>query len=392
MISPFLCYAAAFTVSIAAYFFGWSGLYPPLSPALLIFLVATVVICASAHYLALKNGMVSYRPIENEKLKAVGVTVLIYVLWVVEFIYEGGVPLIKILFNLPYNYRTFGVPSLHVFVVTFSSFFTVYLFHVYLAARSKKILLLFAVNLAAAILIYSRAMLFFNLSGCLFVYILSVKGFPVKRIVLIALLIIPLFYFFGVLGSLRVSREADEDYNNENFMDTGHATHAFRTSPIPGEYFWSYIYVSSPLANLQLNMDKKSEPEVSFRSVYWTGMYELLPDFISKRIHTIRDTKPPKEYRINYSFNVSTIYSRAYSYSGWGGMCLVALFLIGFPWLYLKLIGGQSDFLITGWAILCTMYFFSSYDNTFRFTGLSLQLAYPVLFYLLIEKFKILKK
>jgi hypothetical protein len=214
----------------------------------------------------------------------------------------------------------------------------------------------------------------------------SLKSLPYKKIAIIVAIIIPLFFFFGVLGSLRMSREAGESYNNENFMNTGKASESFRQSIIPKEYFWTYIYVSSPLANLQYNIERNPDPRFTRTSLFWSGVNECLPDFITKRIHTFRETGPPKEYRIAFSFNVSTIYSRSYSYAEYGGILLMGVFLLFFPWFFLKLINVNSDFFITGWAILCTMYFFASYDNTFRFTGLSFQLVYPLLFSLY-EKF-----
>lgn len=358
------------------YLLGWSELYPKLSTSLMIFLLITFVAHAACHLLLRQNR---FRKLDKEKLPVIGTTIFIFILWVVEFIYEGGIPLVKILLHLPYNYRLFGVPSLHVFVVTFSSFFTIYLFHLYLSKRSKLVLILYLLNLSAALLIYSRAMLFFNITGSIVVYLMSLNKIPYVKMAIIAAVIIPLLFLFGVLGSLRVSREARQPYNNENFMDTGSATEAFRQSAVPKEYFWTYIYVSSPLANLQYNIDRNPSPAFTFRRLFWGGVYECLPDFITKRIHDLRGTQPTKEYRINFSFNVSTVYSRSFSYSHWGGMIFIGLVVIAFPWLYLKVLDSQSDFFVTGWAILCTMYFFMSYDNTFRFTGLSFQLVYPVL-------------
>ena len=380
MISPFICYSVSFLVVVLVYLLGWSELYPKLSLTVVIFLGVTIVANAICQWFLVRRNQHFFRKLDTEKLPVIGTTIIIFILWTVEFIYEGGIPLIKILLRLPYNYRLFGVPSLHVFVVTFASFFTIYLFHLYLSKRTKLLLLLYLLNLSAAILIYSRAMLFFNITGSILVYLASLNKFPWKKMSLIAVAIIPMLFLFGVLGSLRVSREANELYNNENFMDMGKASEAFRESIVPKEYFWTYIYVSSPLANLQYNIDNREKPTVSVTSFLWTGVFECLPDFITKRIHTLRDTKPAKEYRINYSFNMSTVYSRAYSYSGWPGIFLMAVFVIALPWLFLKVIDHQSDFFVTGWAILCTMYFFLSYDNTFRFTGLSFQLAYPIAF------------
>ena len=60
-------------------------------------------------------------------------------------------------------------------------------------------------------------------------------------------------------------------------------------------------------------------------------------------------------------------------------MIAMALFLVVFPWLYLKCTVRNSVFTTVGVSILCTMYCFLLYDNTIRFTGLAFQLVYPVL-------------
>lgn len=378
MISPYICYTVSFASVMLVYLLGWSDLYPKLSISLLVFLLITFIVHIGCHFL-LKP--IAFRKLERQIFPAVGVTIFIYSLWIIEFIYEGGVgiPLLKILFHLPYNYRLFGVPTLHVFVVTFSSFFTVYLFHLYVSNRSKLLLILYLVNLGAALLIYSRAMLFFNLTGSAIVYLMSLNKISLKKVSIIAVSIIPLFFVFGVLGSLRVSREAHEPYNNENFMKTGAASADFRQSVVPKEFFWAYIYISSPLANLEHNIDSHPNRTVSLQNMFWAGVNECLPDFITKRIHQIKGTQPTRDWTIGYSFNVSTVYSRAYSYSGWGGIILVGVFMISIPFLYLKILDRNSDFFVTGWAILCTIFFFASYDNTIRFTGLSFQLVYPLI-------------
>jgi hypothetical protein len=383
MISPFICYIISFVAVLSVYLLGWSDLYPKLSPSLIIFLLITFIAQGASHYYVKK---VPFRKIQA-KLPVVGTTIFIWTLWLIEFVYEGGIPLFKILLDLPYNYRLFGVPSVHVFVVTFASFFTIYLFHVYLSHRSKLVLILYFLNLSAAILIYNRGMLFFNLTGSVVVYLMSMTRLSYKRIAVIAGLLVPLFFLFGVLGSLRVSREANEPYNNDDILDTGNATDAFRQSFVPNEFFWTYVYVSSPLANLQHNINENAEAALTPTNLFRAGMNECLPDFITKRIHALHNTQPPDEYRIQYSLNASTVYSRAYSYARWGGLFLVGFFLIAFPWLFLKVIRPGSDFFITGWAILCTMYLFSSFENTFRFTGLSFQLVYPVILSFVFSRF-----
>ncbi len=126
-------------------------MYPPASAPLLIFLSVTFLV----------HGLLAYRwnrkasMVINEPVifKPLPVTLFIYLLWALDFLYEGGVPIVKILLGLPYNYRQFGFPSVHVFTVTFASFYTVYLFGLFLRHRKRIYLILYFINLSAALLI-----------------------------------------------------------------------------------------------------------------------------------------------------------------------------------------------------------------------------------------------
>jgi hypothetical protein len=394
MINPYFCYALAFGVALIIYPLDWSNLYPSLSFALVAFLLLSILLHILAGIkFATGNGTV-FRKLDTPVLfrAPVQVTIVLYVLWLAEFLYEGGVPLFNILFNRPYNYRTFGIPSLHVFIVTFSSFYTIYLFHLYLSSRRRLVLTLFAVNLFAAILIYSRAMFFFNTAACLFLFLTYRQRTPRYIRYLFVAGMVVLFYLFGVMGTLRVSREAKRPYDNTLFLKIGGASQSFVDSFIPKEYFWTYIYVTSPLANLQNNVN--SFPEQRPRPGRLAEMInnEVLMDFASKRINTIFHRVREKEYTIPGPFNVSTVYSRCYSYAGWPGMFIMAIVVLVIPLVYCKLVPRESPFFLTGFVTLCTMYLFLAYDNTIRFTGLSFQLVYPVLLTFGIRKFTWISK
>lgn len=390
--NPYGCYVIAFGVALVVYLLGWSELYPPLRPALLAFLILTFFgFLAIARFWG-KMRQIAFIAIQTNERWAVTITVLIFIGWIAEFIYEGGVPLLKILFAQPYDYKKFGIPSFHVVLVTFSSYYTLYLFHGWLSCRRKQMLLLYAINLIAAVLIYSRAMLFFNLTGSLLIYLTFRPGISIRQLALIAATTLVLFYVFGVLGSLRVSRIAGQSYNNENFMLTGRASQSFRESLVPKEFFWTYIYVSSPLANLQQNINLDPGGPLTVRRVVSFVNAEIFPDFVSKRTTDLFKLSVYIDSRIPGPFNVSTIFSRAYSYAGWTGIVIMAVFLAVFPIFFCWLVPPTSRFFVSGWCLLCTMYFFSVYDNTFRFTGLSFQLVYPVILHWLDKKFSKLSR
>ncbi|MBS1543770.1 MAG: hypothetical protein JST14_09070 [Bacteroidetes bacterium] len=376
--NPFFGYAVACALTLILYSLHWSGRYPPLSASLGIFLGATILI----HLLTGQLWKRSFSFPSSPRFPAINhfrVTAVIYALWTLDFIYEGGVPLIKILLHQPYNYRLFGFPTVHVFTVTFASCYTVFLFYQFLVTKKGYLLLLWTANLMAAVLIYSRAMLVFNLVSCAFVW-LGVG--PYRKSLLIPAAIIALsilLYLFGVLGNLRVSREAGKAYTNDLFLEVGKATPEFAATGIPKEYFWSYVYLTSPIANLQSNLNHPKPLPISGVASGQMVINEFLFDFISKRVNRYTGHTPLEGYTIGPPFNVSTVYSGSFTYQQWPGMIAMALFLVALPWLYLKCTVRHSVFSTVGISILCTIYCFLLYDNTIRFTGLAFQLVYPVL-------------
>ncbi|MBY0433069.1 MAG: hypothetical protein K2U26_03065 [Cyclobacteriaceae bacterium] len=378
--NPFYSYAAAFLLGLLTCSLGWSKSYPPLSYTLALFILLTIAvhIVLGRRWQQLSSHWKQVALSEDKN--PIIITAFIYVLWAVEFIYEGGVPLVKIMFSTPYNYRLFGVPSLHVFAVTFASFYTVYLFHLYLSTRKRLILFLYLINLVAALLIYNRGMLLLNLSSSIFLYWLSTARVTLRSFAIVSACAVVLLYFFGVLGTIRISREAKRAYDSMQFLEIGKASETFRNSIIPYEYFWAYIYMSASLANLQENIDRTPTPSLHPRAAAEMINNELLFDFISKRINKLHQYHEPVEHRIEGPFNATTIYSKSYSYLGWWGILLMAVCIIALPGLYQKLLSDTSPFFLSGIAILCTVYAFMVFDNTLRFTGLGFQLVYPILF------------
>lgn len=391
--NPHFAYCLSFLIALLTYGLGWSNLYPKLEIAVIAFLGATIALHFIMGWRWKKNSALSYSPIAPQKLMLhSAITIFVYALWAVDFLWEGGIPLVKILLNQPYDYRLFGAPSIHVFTVTFASFYTVYLFHEYLSHRQKTVLLLYLVNLSAAILIYSRAMFVFNLIASAFLLIMSMKTISFKFVVSSVFGLLLLGYGFGVLGTLRVSHEARSPYDNALFLKIGDATPSFRNSLVPGEYFWGYMFMTSPLANFQYNINHTTEKSFTISRFARMVNNEVLMDFISKRINALTGGSRENDRTIFPSFNVSTVYSRSYNYIGWSGIIFMAIVVLAIPFLYRKLLPTSSPFFMTGMAILSTMFLFLAYDNTIRFTGLALQLAYPIIFTIAIKHLSFFNK
>ncbi len=377
--NPYLSYILSFSVAMLLYSLGWSTLYPTLSLGLALFLLATIVAHAVAG-LRWKNSITQYpRVVLAEDSRPLFITGFIYLLWLADFIYAGGIPLFKILFHEPYDYRRFGIPSLHVFTVTFASFYTVYLFQLFIDTRKNSVLVFFCINLLAAILIYSRAMFVFNLTTCAFIYLHHLGKLRVRHVVIGCIALAIVLFVFGVLGNIRETHEHEVADGNAFFLETGRASESFRNSIVPNEYFWTYAYLTSPLANLQRNINLADKHPVGFRRLGDMVVSEWVFDFIAKRLFRAGVLIDPGEHTI-HPFNVSTVYSRSYSYQGWFGMAATGLFILILPWVYLQIIGPSSPYLLIGLGTICTIYLFMMYDNTLRTTGIAFQIVYPLFF------------
>lgn len=393
MVNPYFCYGIAFSTALLLYFAGWSDLFPALSLPLLCFLIFTIILHILLGMRFRSKNIACFSKLEfPNDLAPWLVTIFLYILWSAEFFYEGGIPIVKILLKQPYDYKLFGIPTLHVFIVTFSSFYTVFLFHLFLSGRSLPILFLYILNLLAAILIYNRGMLLFNLFASASLLMLQHGEFS-KRLLGWALPSVTiLLFFFGILGSLRVSNESRMPYSNKGFLKTGGASQRFLNSGIPAEFFWAYIYTTSPLANLQANimLNKPAQLNISMAAGWFTN--EILFDSFSKRLNAYAGKTPPTLKTMHGPLNASTVYSGSYSHLAWPGLILMATFILVLPLLFIKMLPESSPFFLTAFALLNTIYAFMIFENTIRFTGLSFQMVYPLLLHSGISRLPWLKK
>ncbi|HEU5291310.1 MAG TPA: hypothetical protein VFU05_11735 [Cyclobacteriaceae bacterium] len=378
MINPYSLYCIGFLAALALYPLNWSSAYPALKVPLVVFISCTLI----AHFVLSKYWS-KVKPVTFHKtqppVNPIHVTIFIYCLWIIDFVYEGSIPLLNILLDKPFNYRLFGMPGLHVLAVTISSFYTLYLFHAFLSERKRVLLALYLTNLSASILIISRSMLFFILIGSSLLYLFTLDKIPFRKLMLALPLLIVVFYLFGVVGNKRSAVEDHVAYNPDIFLETGRATENFRESLVPKEFFWAYIYISSPIANLQMNINHHTVPPISMRRVLEYVNNEFLFESISKRINTMAGINRQKAIIIKHPFNVSTIYSTSYTYIGWPGMITMAIFILALPLLYFKMLSKNNTYSVTAYAILCTMYLFFIYDNTIRLMGWGFLLVYPAI-------------
>ena len=121
MKNPFFVYILTFGGVIVFYQLGWSDIYPAISIDMILFFGLSFTV-AAALALAVSSDVAAigiYRPMLP------GFTIIIpMACFIADIVYTGYVPLFEMLFGTRFIYTQFvGVPSLHVFAVTFGGAF-----------------------------------------------------------------------------------------------------------------------------------------------------------------------------------------------------------------------------------------------------------------------------
>jgi oligosaccharide repeat unit polymerase len=387
LINPYFIYILSFLAVLIAYQFKWSRLYPDIGVPLLMFFGITMIIAYFLGRAFVKEKLIIFNDILFKKPIEL-VTYGIIGGYLLEIIYHRNFPLLAIFTKNQLSYTDFGIPTFHVLLVTFNSFFSLYLFQTLLSKTKGKIktLIFYIITLIPPVLILNRGMLLMILMGCIFIYLIKFQDkITLKRIAGLAILAIFVLYLFGVVGNMRVNTTYHTNtsiLDNNLFLQIGGATDEFRESFIPKEFFWSYIYLSSPLANLQETIYNFSfEKDVNFYDSFVFAITQALPDFISKRIVPMYDIEIPQVIQIAPELNVSTAFAQPFVLLGWVGITFYILFAFIFAFIYILLLKKlNSQYLVIGVAVMNSIFVFTTFGNMFSFTGLSFQLVYPVLF------------
>ncbi|TKK68028.1 oligosaccharide repeat unit polymerase [Ilyomonas limi] len=373
--SPFMAYCFAFLLVIPIYLLDWSYLFPKLTFTLLFFFLITfcIAILGALFFKDLLSLEYKKQKVEVKDIYAI----LLVLFYLLEFAYSRSVPLLALLRNITFQdiAATFGIPVFHVFLVGFTVFLSIFFFHSYLSQKRKKYLLYYILTLVLTLLVISRITLTFIFIGSVLVYLMSIQKNFAGKILKIAVIAMLFFLAFGFIGNLRTGNEVDA---GEVILNVSEAKPSFRQSGIPDSYFWAYMYIASPLANLQLNINRR---EVAFtkNNLQQLVIHEFFWDAVSKRIDEKYNFNRTDITQINLAFNVGTVFSHAYAYLGLWGMYIMFFFIMLLTAVFLFTLNTASKYYITYLACLNTLIILSIFDNVFTFTPLSIILIFPLL-------------
>ncbi len=371
LINPFYLYAISFLFVFSVLLLNWSNSFGISNNYLIAFILVTSILSVILGYIVGKFPFFNYYP-KTKETKAWFFLGLIFVGYIAEIAYTGSIPFLDMLHGT-FDKDKFGIPTFHTILVSFNSYYTVSLFSNYLTFKKKKYLLFLLISVSPSVFLVNRIIFMMALLSCSFAGLLYIKQLKTKLIIISGLFVIILLYLFGLFGNYR------SFYGNKNVLLNGTDVNKnFEKGKIPVEFYWSYIYAGSPLANLNYHIESTGyKVDDRIKSFFIT---QLLPDFISKRValqYNIEKKPPPLIY---YFLNATTIYSESFYYIGWWGLIIMFLFLMIFYFLYILFSYRYKEYYIEALAILLTLCFLNIFSNMLYYSGLSFQLVYPILF------------
>jgi hypothetical protein len=358
LINPFAAYAAGFFLALGVYSLGYSDLYPPLQTPLRWFLLATCVVCC---VLAIRlRGNRLALEFEPERLGAqTFVFLAIVAVFIAEVAWNRGVPLLVIAAGGDTSARDYGIPVVHVAFAGFCYFYAVYWFDLFLIGQGRIFLVFSLSAVSTSLLTFSRGAFIVTLIAIAGVY-LQRRGFSRKLLFILVALFGAVLWGFGLLGDIRTHGASGESI----ILTVGDASDKFLHSNIPTEFFWPYLYTSSPLANLQLNVTDRVAPDSPELYV----LLELLPDFISKRLVSEETTAAFSPLLITEQLTVCTMFGRSFVLLGWIGVCITFLYFLAVCSVCLRVLKNSKYFVATT-GILCSLAFLGIFDNMLIVSG-----------------------
>ena len=368
--NPYILYSIVWIFVLSVYKLQWSTFYSPLSHNLIYFILFSSLISFLIGMIMHIKKIFIYRPLLSFSIRKIRlILILLYALLFVEFIFARNIPIMGYIGLGPkMEYTEFGLPFIHVIVISGFSVICLYSYHCALSSnstRTKKNLKRYIfLSILPYILIFNRGAMIACIIGLGSLYIMSNIS-PVKAICKIILSGIVVLFTFGVLGNIRTDINDVENV----ILEIGGASDDFKNSRIPKEFFWGYIYVASPIGNCDYAIRQTPTVLPKITDMRDFIIFELLPELLSKRIANMLQIERQYNPLVIESLNVSTIYARPYMYLGWWGMIYMFMYIMLFITLVISVIPKGSPYYVIAIAVINVIVVQSIFDNMLTFMG-----------------------
>lgn len=178
-ISPFFVYILSLITLFVFYILHWSTLYPEMSISLLIFILGTSSVMLLMGIYFYRRKFFIYYPSKSSPEKLIKWTKYYLLANLVEILYSRHIPLLRGLQGeeLPDDVNFFGIPMFHILVLSFGAFLSLMIFHKMRSDKGtrRRLFPYFVFSFLAPIIIYGRGILFMTLTGCFFIYLMSLS-------------------------------------------------------------------------------------------------------------------------------------------------------------------------------------------------------------------------
>lgn len=371
IVNPFYLYCISFSFAIIVYLWGWCGIFPKLSAGLLLFFSITfLVFIFAGHQLGKRNFNVVFYPGFNLYLNDILFS-LIIILGLVNVLFMGYLPVL----DRSHNYREFGMPVIDPVFNTLSIFLSVFFVQSFIEQKKKRLLIYVFIIILIHILLFRRSSVIWIITSSLFLLVLYKKRISLLFIA-VALISLPILsYGFGAYGNFRSRLSKSFVMNKLGTSDN------FKNSNISHNHYMTYLYISSPLANLQENIDKANRAVEKFDFKEFL-FYSLVPESFTLRLEKRLELSPPLCYLITPELIAGSFLMVAFYTLGWTGMIIMFLYLSLFILACLVLIRKWKTFSSVTISLLSaavSMLIFSNFLN--RLDVILMLFVYPVLFH-----------
>ena len=373
MLNFFYMYAIVWSVILLFYSFGWSDICTRLAPELFVFFVSTILISVVMGTIYKKRFKGIKYEVSNSRSRVPVLIVIVFC--ILEFVYCRQIPLIHIVLRGGGYTEYTGIPTLHPLIISYGSFYAQYLFYRFLVNRSDKksltdyILILLFIYL----LQFNRGGLMISVFMSVFMF-LGINSDKIKNkmnkrsifLSIIALLIV--LFLFGALGNIR---HGFSIANSSYIQRLGRFNDSY-PSWLPKQFMWAYIYIVSPIANINYNVN------LHFSRTNIPGyIMTFFPDFISRRIYTGSIYSP--KLVIEHVFNATAGFGTAYMNAGIVGMYFLYFYLMfGLTFLW-RVVPVRNEYKMPCLAIMNIIVIFMFFTHTIYYSAISFQIVFPLL-------------